>query len=107
MSRTADQICDAEDMRILKGSVSKIPFICSLSILRPNLLVRLFNGSKAALGGGCNRNIQASETILGQAFLGDWLWAWSTGSISEQMVQEYLEHHRHPSNADNDNFLLE
>ncbi|MGB8699060.1 MAG: IS200/IS605 family transposase, partial [Thermosynechococcaceae cyanobacterium] len=30
-----------------------------------------------------------------------------TGNISERMVEEYLEHHRHPSNRDSDNFVLE
>ncbi len=50
MSRTADQICDAEDMRILKGSVSKRSVHMLIEYPPSNLLVRLFNGSKAALG---------------------------------------------------------
>lgn len=33
--------------------------------------------------------------------------AWSIGAITEEMVQEYLEHHRHPSNKETDNFILE
>jgi putative transposase len=33
--------------------------------------------------------------------------AWSTGSGSEEMVQEYLEHHRDSSNQDSDPFILE
>ncbi|MFL6228155.1 MAG: IS200/IS605 family transposase, partial [Pyrinomonadaceae bacterium] len=28
-------------------------------------------------------------------------------NITEEMVQEYLEHHRHPSNEETDNFILE
>ncbi|HEY9283155.1 MAG TPA: IS200/IS605 family transposase, partial [Pyrinomonadaceae bacterium] len=27
--------------------------------------------------------------------------------ITEEAVQEYLEHHRHPSNRDSDPFILE
>jgi REP-associated tyrosine transposase len=35
--------------------------------------------------------------------------AWSTGkmSITDEMVQEYIEHHRKPSNENGDNFFLE
>ncbi len=33
--------------------------------------------------------------------------AWSTGNIREEMAAEYLEHHRNPSNMDQDNFMLE
>jgi len=32
--------------------------------------------------------------------------AWSSGNITEEMVQDYLEHHRSFDNSD-DNFLLE
>ncbi|PZV05896.1 MAG: IS200/IS605 family transposase, partial [Leptolyngbya sp.] len=28
-------------------------------------------------------------------------------NLTEEMVAEYLEHHRQPSNQDQDNFLLE
>jgi len=37
----------------------------------------------------------------------DLLVAWSTGNITDEMVQEYLEHHRDPSNADTGNIILE
>ncbi len=76
MSRTADppggmlRIC-----AFSKVLSAKITFICSLSILRPNLISEI--GSMAqrphleAAATGISR---ASETILGQAFLGDWLY---------------------------------
>lgn len=32
---------------------------------------------------------------------------WSTGNITEQMIEEYLEHHRDPSNNDIGNMMLE
>jgi len=31
----------------------------------------------------------------------------STGNITDEMVQEYLEHHRNPSNGDTGNIILE
>ena len=33
--------------------------------------------------------------------------AWSTGNITDEMVNEYLEHHLNPSNADTGNIILE
>lgn len=41
---------------------------------------------------------------MGKPFLGNRLW--STGNITEEMVNKYLEHYRHDSN-DNSNFILE
>ncbi len=37
-------------------------------------------------------------------FLGKWLW--STGNITDKMVNDYLEHHRRDS-SNNSNFILE
>ena len=102
------QICDAEDIRILKGSVSKdhvhmlIEYPPSQSVSE---IVR-------RLKGRTSRRLQQEYPELQKRYWGKHFWAigygaWSTGSISEQMVEEYLEHHRHPSNADNENFLLE
>ena len=38
-----------------------------------------------------------------------WLTAhiiWSTGNITDKMVQDYLEHHRNPSNEDGDDTII-
>ena len=32
---------------------------------------------------------------------------WSTGNITDEMVNEYLEHHRRKDDNDNSNFILE
>ena len=32
---------------------------------------------------------------------------WSTGNVSDEMVNEYLEHHRDSSNADRNSIILE
>ena len=102
------QVCDAEDIRILKGVVSKdhvhllIEYPPSQSV--SNIVKRLKERS--------SRLLQKEYPELQKRYWGKHFWAvgygaWSTGSMSEQMVEEYLEHHRHPSNRDNDNFLLE
>jgi len=62
--------------------------------------------------GRTSRLLQKEYPQLQKRYWGKHFWAigygvWSTGNISEQMVVEYLEHHRHPSNQDHDNFLLE
>ena len=102
------QICDAEDVRILKGVVSKdhvhmhIEYAPSKSI--SDLLKRL--------KGRTSRRLQEEYPVLRKKYWGRHFWAigygvWSTGNITDEMVQPYLEHHRQPSNKDNDNIILE
>jgi putative transposase len=102
------QICDAEDVRILKGVVSKdhvhvhIEYPPSRSV---SDLVKRFKGRTSRL-------LQQEHPALQKQYWGRHFWAigygaWSTGNITEEMVQEYLEHHRHPSNKETDNFILE
>jgi putative transposase len=101
------QICDAEDVRILKGLVSKdhvhmhIEYPPSKSL---SDLVKRFKGRTSRL-------LQQEHPALQKQYWGRHFWAigygaWSTGNITEEMVQEYLEHHRHPSNEETDNFIL-
>ena len=102
------QICDAEDVRILKGVVSKdhvhmhLEYPPSKSI---SDLVKRFKGRTSRL-------LQQEHPALQKQYWGRHFWAigygaWSTGNITEEMVQEYLEHHRSPSNKETDNFILE
>ena len=102
------QICDAEDVRILKGVVSKdhvhmhVEYPPSKSI---SDLVKRFKGRTSRL-------LQQEFPSLQKQYWGRHFWAigygaWSTGNLTEEMVQEYLEHHRHPSNKETDNFILE
>jgi putative transposase len=102
------QICDAEDVRILKGVVSKdhvhmhLEYPPSKSV---SDLVKRFKGRTSRL-------LQQEFPALQKQYWGRHFWAigygaWSTGNITEEMVQEYLEHHRHPSNKETDNFILE
>ena len=102
------QICDAEDIRILKGVVSKdhvhmhIEYPSRISI--SNIVKKL--------KGRSSRNLQREFPVLKKRYWGCYFWAigygaWSTGNITDEMVQEYLEHHRNPSNGDTGNIILE
>ena len=102
------QVCDAEDIRILKGIVSKdhvhmhIEYPPSKSI----------SDIVKKLKGRTSRKLQQEYPELRKRYWGKHFWAigygaWSRGNISEKMVEEYLEHHRNSSNQDSDNFLLE
>ena len=102
------QICDAEDVRILKGVVSKdhvhmlIEYPPSKSVSN---LVKKMKGRSSRL-------LQKEYPELEQRYWGKHFWAigygaWSTGNMSEELVQEYLEHHRRPSNRESENFMLE
>lgn len=54
------------------------------------------------------KNIHNYEKgIEGQRFKGKGLGAWITGNITNEMVQNYLEHHRKPNNHKSNNFMLE
>ena len=102
------QICDAEDVQILKGVVSKdhihmhVEYPARLSV--SDLVKRL--------KGRSSRRLQDEFPILKKRYWGQHFWAigyggWSTGNITDEMVQEYLEHHRDPSNGDTGNIILE
>ena len=102
------QICDSEDVRILQGVVSKdhvhmhIEYPPSKSI---SDLVKRIKGRTSRL-------LQQEYPELKRRYWGKHFWAigygaWSTGNITEEMVQEYLEHHRDPSNRENNQFILE
>ena len=102
------QVCDAEDIQILKGVVSKdhvhmhIEYPPSISV--SNIVKRL--------KGRVSRRLQEEFPELSKRYWGKHFWAigygaWSTGNISDEMVEEYLEHHRDPSNQDSSSIILE
>ena len=102
------QICDSEDVKILSGVVSKehvhrhIEYAPKKSI--SDIVKRLT--------GRTSRMLQSEFPELQKRYWGKHFWAigygvWSTGNITDAMVQEYLEHHRNPSNRDTDNIILE
>ncbi|MEM6297413.1 MAG: IS200/IS605 family transposase [Bacteroidota bacterium] len=101
------QVCDANDVRILKGVVSKdhvhmhVSYPAKLSISE---LVKRLKGRSA-------RVLLSEYPALRKRYWGKHFWAigygaWSTGNITDEMVEEYLAHHRDSPN-DNQNFILE
>jgi putative transposase len=64
------------------------------------------------LKGRTSHHLQQDYPELRKRYWGQHFWAvgygaWSTGSITEQMVQEYLEHHKETPNAPSQNWILE
>ena len=101
------QVCDAEDVRILDGVVSKdhvhmhIEYPPSLSI--SNLVKRL--------KGRSSRLLQKEYSELQRRYWGKHFWAigygaWSTGNITEDVVSEYLKRHKSSAN-DQESFKLD
>ena len=102
------QICNAENVQILKGVVSKdhvhlhVEYPPSISM---SDLVKKLKGRTSRL-------LQQEFPSLGKQYWGRHFWAvgygvWSTGNITEEVVKEYLEHHKDQSNYDNDTMILE
>lgn len=98
---------NALDVKILKGVVSSdhihmhVEYPPSLSI--SDLVKRL--------KGRSSRMLQKEFPELKRRYWGQHFWAigygaWSTGNISEEMVNEYIEHHRDKPDS-SDNFFLE
>ncbi len=102
------QICDAEDVRILKGVVSKDHVHMLIEYPPKTSLSDLVKRLK----GRTSRILQQEFPQLRKQYWGRHFWAigygaWSTGNITEEVVKKYLEHHRHPSNREAGDFILE
>ena len=102
------QDCGSLEIEILKGVVSKdhvhmhieYPPKLSLSVILKQLK------------GRSSRLLQKEFPHLKKRYWGQRMWArgygaWSTGNITDEMVQDYIEHHRKPTDNSQDNFLLE
>ncbi len=102
------QICDAEDIRILKGVVSKDHVHMHIEYPPSKAISDIVKKLK----GRVSRKLQQEYPELSKRYWGKHFWAigygaWSTGNISDEMVEKYLEHHRNPSNFDNAPIILE
>lgn len=94
--------------KILKGVVSKDHV--HIHIEYPTKL--LISDLMKRLKGRTSRVLQMEFPELKKRYWGQHFWAisygaWSTGNITEELVQEYLEHHRNPSNQDTGKMILE
>jgi putative transposase len=102
------QICDSENVKILKGVVGKEHIHMLIEYPPSKSISELVKHLK----GRTSRMLQQEYTELKRRYWGRHFWAigygaWSTGNVSESVVQEYLEHHRESSNQDSENFLLD
>jgi putative transposase len=102
------QICDAEDVVILKGVVSKDHVHMHIEYPASSSVSDLVKGIK----GRTSRLLQQEFPKLAERYWGRHFWAigygaWSTGNITEDIIQAYLEHHRHPSTNDTETFIVE
>ena len=101
------QICDTLDIQILKGVVSKDHVHLHLSYppkLSISEILKRLKGRSAKI-------LLSEYTELKKRYWGGHLWgigygAWSTGNITDEMIQEYLNHHKEGPNSD-ENFILE
>ena len=89
------QICDAEDIRIIKGVVSKDHVHMHIEY-PPSKAV---SDMVKKLKGRVSRKLQQEYPKLSKQYWGKHFWAigygaWSTGNVSDEMINEYLEHHR-------------
>jgi len=102
------QICDSEDIHILSGVISKDHVHLHIEYRPSQKISDIVKHLKERT----SRRLQEEFPTLNKRYWGRHFWAigygvWSTGNITDKMVQEYLEHHRNPSNLDNDNIILE
>ncbi len=102
------QICDSEDIKILKGVVSKDHV--HMHIEYP--VSKSMSDIVKRLKGRTSRILQIEFSELKRRYWGKHFWAigygaWSTGNVTDEMVQEYLEHHRDKGNIETGNIILE
>ncbi len=102
------QICEAEDVLNLKGVVSSDHVHMHINY-RPSQCV---SDIVKKLKGRSSRKLQQEFPSLGNKYWGRHFWAigfgcWSSGNITDEMVNAYLEHHRKPEDQDDSNFILE
>lgn len=101
------QVCDATDVEILKGAVGgdhihiHISYPAKISISE---IVRKIKGRTA-------RKLLQEYPNLKKEYWGGHMWgigygAWSTGNITQDVVNEYIASHSKSPNTLNNNFIL-
>ena len=102
------QDCESLDIEILKGVVSNDHVHMHIEYPPKHSISFIMKQLK----GRSSRLLQKEFPHIKKRYWGQHFWAtgfgaWSTGNITDEMVQEYLEHHRKPDKENRDNFLLE
>ena len=93
------QICDAEDVQILKGAVS-IDHVHLHIEYPPKLSV---SDIMKSFKGRTSHHLQDEFPPLKKRYWGNHFWsigygAWSTGNVTEDMIQKYIAGHRDSPN---------
>ena len=101
------QDCDKMQIEILKGVVSKNHLHLHIEY-PPKLSI---SEIMKQLKGRSSRLLQQEFPQLNKRYWGQRFWArgygaWSTGNITDEMVQEYIEGHRKDPNEGTENFFL-
>ena len=101
------QVCDSMDIQIVKGVVSKDHIHLHLSY-PPKLSV---SEIVRRLKGRSSRRLMEEFPHLRKRYWGKHFWSigygsWSTGNLTQEMVDEYLSHHGDKPNG-SDKFILE
>ena len=102
------QVCDANDIQIIQGRVSKNHVHLYLSYpprLAVSELVRRLKGRSS-------KRIQEEFPQLSKRYWGKHFWgigyaAFSSGHVTDAMIQEYLKRHDQHPNHNNDDFVVE
>ena len=102
------QICDAEDVRILSGVVSKDHIHMHIEYPPKKSISEIVKRLK----GRSSRILQQEYPRLRKRYWGRHFWAigygaWSTGNVTDKMVQEYISRHKSKSNQDSNKIILE
>ena len=109
--RTRDlvrQVCDKNNIEIIKGNVSKDHVHLYISY-PPKLSV---SDIVKWLKGRTSRKIQEEFPQLGKRYWGKHFWAigyaaFSSGHVTDEMIKEYLENHEKHPNHNDDDFKVE
>ena len=102
------QICEAEDILIQKGVVSQDHIHMHINYRPSHSISEIVKKLK----GRSSRKLQQEFPSLQKRYWGQHFWAigygcWSSGNITNEMIDKYLEHHRKPNDIDDSSFILE
>ena len=102
------QVCDSNDIQIIKGRVSKNHVHLYISY-PPKLSI---SEIMRRIKGRTSRKIQDEFPHLKKRYWGKHFWgigygAFSAGNVTDEMIQEYLETHDQHGNHNDDKFVVE
>ncbi len=102
------QICIAENVEILKGVVSSDHVHMHIEY-PPKVSI---SDIMKSIKGRTSHHLQDEFPELKKRYWGRHFWAtgygvWSTGNITDEMVQKYLDHHKNKDDNQDKTFILE